>query len=141
MEDVLKLNNEIEVLEVKLKELTETADMLGGKMGDLSESLGSATKLRAEGKAQNLDDIKTAKEGLAAVNEAILILKNYYTKAAKGKVLLQQTPVEEDTDGPGFEGKCYGRQEQSKAIIGLLEVVRSDYERTIRNTKEAEKKA
>merc|ERR1712087_876293 len=84
--------------------------------------------------------LSTAKEGLDGVNEALLILKAFYKQAAKA-ALLQASPVDEDTSGPGFAGNYKGKQSGSKAIFALLETIASDFDRTIRKTDEAEAKA
>jgi len=86
-----------------------------------------------------------------AVKEAIGILKTFYKSAAKAdkyhsgelnKVsLAQASPVDEDTSGPGFNGAYKGNQQQSSGIIGLLEVIQSDFERTLTTTASDEKKA
>merc|ERR1719389_834762 len=84
--------------------------------------------------------MKTAKEGLEAVNEALLVLRSFYKQAAKA-ALVQASPVDEDTSGPGFEGNYKGKQGQSNAVFALLETISSDFDRTLRKTEEAENKA
>merc|ERR1719458_1363699 len=83
--------------------------------------------------------IKEAKAGLDAVTEALTILKVFYKNAAKATVLMQASPVDEDTAGAGFAGAYTGKQEESTGVIGMLEVIKSDFERTIRVTTETEK--
>merc|ERR1719453_651420 len=129
--EVKKLNSELAGLEVKLEELTTEAGMLGDAMTEIDGAYKKATEIRGEVKAENIEDIEKAKEGLAAVKEAILILKAFYKQAAKAEVLLQYSPVEDDTSGPGFEGAYKGKQEKATGIIGILEVIKSDFERTI----------
>jgi len=85
--------------------------------------------------------IKDASSGLEAVTEAITILTAFYQQAAKATVLVQASPVDEDTTGPGFEGAYKGKQEASTGIIGMLEVIKSDFDRTVRHTTDAEAKA
>merc|ERR1719410_3286899 len=87
-----------------------------------------------------METLKTAEEGLTAVGEAITILKVFYKQAAKARVFLQASPVDEDTTDP-FVGAYQGKQEKSKGIIGMLEVIKADFDRTFRMTKAAEKKA
>merc|ERR1712087_521126 len=84
--------------------------------------------------------LSTAKEGLDGVNEALLILRTFYKQAAKA-ALVQASPVDEDTSGPGFAGSYKGKQSGSKAIFALLETIASDFDRTIRKTEAAEAKA
>merc|ERR1712173_476008 len=103
--------------------------------------LKKATDVRKKEKKENLQTIKDASSGLEAVTEAIAILSAFYKQAAKATVLVQASPVDEDTQGPGFEGAYKGKQEASTGIIGMLEVIKSDFDRTIRHTTEAEAKA
>jgi len=49
--------------------------------------------------------------------------------------------VDEDTSGPLFSGSYLGKREAANGIIGILEVILSDFKRTIRMTKEEESKA
>merc|ERR1719262_1064479 len=137
--DVKKLNSELAGLEVKLEELSTEVGMLGDSMTEIDGAYKKATEIRGEVKAENIEDIGKAKEGLAAVKEAILILKAFYKNAAKAEVLLEYSPVEDDTSGPGFEGAYKGKQEKATGIIGILEVIRSDFERTIKKTTAEEK--
>jgi len=137
--DVKKLNSELASLEVKLEELTTEVGMLGDAMTEIDGAYKKSSALRGEIKAENIEDIEKAKEGLAAVKEAILVLKAYYKQAAKAEVLLQYSPVEDDTSGPGFEGAYKGKQQKATGIIGILEVIKSDFERTIKKTTAEEK--
>lgn len=141
-EEAMKLNSELRSLEAKKEQLEiEMQDLTTSKQA-LEIALTDATTNRADDKTNNLADIKTAKEGLHAVTEAIMILKTFYKDAAKATVLAQKaSPVDEDTSGPGFEGAYRGKQQGSKGIIGLLEVIKSDFSRTVRKTTKAEQDA
>jgi len=118
-----ELSNEIEVLTKEIK--TETAD------------LKEATTDRATEKKDNLKTIATAKEGLDAVTDALQTLKSFYSQAAKA-AFLQASPVDADTSGPGFAGNYQGKQGGMKAVFSLLEVIQSDFDRTIRTTEKEE---
>lgn len=138
-QDVQRLNAELSALEAKRDELEEELEELAAALKELNAALEEATKLRAESKAENLATLKEAKEGLNAVKEALLVLKVFYKNAAKAKVFLQASPVDEDD--PGAESGAYkGNQQASKAILGLLEVIVSDFERTIKTTSAQEDK-
>jgi len=104
----------------------------------VNRDLTEGTKLRKEEKAENAETLVKAKDGLEAVAEALMILKNFYSKAES---LLQASPVDEDTSGPGFAGPYKGKIEASKGVLGILEVIKSDFARTIRTTNASESKA
>lgn len=138
--DANKLNAELAGLEAKKDALEQEIEALTTELGDLRDDLNQTSINRKDEKAANAETLKTAREGLEAVKEAIAILKTFYKQAAKVS-FLQASPVAEDTEGPGFEGSYGGKQEASKGVIGTLEVIKSDFERTISTTTSSEKKA
>lgn len=132
-EDVQRLSAELASLEAKQDALDEELVELSETLKELNIGLTTATEERAENKNENLRVLKEAKEGLAAVSEALLVLKVFYKQSAKAKVLLQASPVDEED--PGAESGAYkGAQQKATAVLGLLEVIISDFERTIKNT-------
>jgi chromosome segregation ATPase len=138
-QDVQRLNAELSSLEAKRDELEEELEELASALKELNAALEEATKLRAESKEENLTTLKEAKEGLGAVKEALTVLKVFYKKGGKATVLLQASPVDEDDPGAA-SGAYKGNQQASKAILGLLEVIVSDFERTIKTTTAEEEK-
>jgi len=137
--DVNRLDVETEELETHKKELElEIAD-LTDELKDLNDDLKKATDLRADDKKNNEATIKTAKDAAVAVGEALEILQDFYKGAAKAKVLLQlsASPVDEDTSFEDLKANK-GDQSASKGILGLLEVIKSDFERTARKTEDEE---
>mmetsp|Transcript_30899 Transcript_30899/g.88905 ORF Transcript_30899/g.88905 Transcript_30899/m.88905 type:complete len:704 (-) Transcript_30899:112-2223(-) len=136
-----QLMSDISMLQAKKGELEETIDEIKEAVPLLRTSLNETTQLRADEKKENLESIKTAKEGVEAVGEAIAILKVYYSSAARAKVHLQASPVDEDTSGPGFDTAYKGKQSASEGVVGLLETIKSDFARTVKQTEQAEKKA
>jgi hypothetical protein len=141
--DVNQLDADLMELEAHKQFLEDEIDQLTEDLKNLREDLKEATELRDKEKEDNEKTIKAAKEGTVAVGEAIEILKEFYKGAAKAKLLLQvsASPIEEDDPGAGFEGAYRGDQSSSKGIIGLLEVIKSDFERTDRKTTAEEAKA
>jgi len=138
-QDVQRLSAELSSLEAKRDELEEELEELAAALKDLNAALDEATTLREESKEENLATLKEAKEGHGAVKEALTVLKVFYKKGAKATVFLQASPVDEDS--PGAESGAYkGNQGASKAILGLLEVIVSDFERTLKNTAAEEEK-
>merc|ERR1712137_573978 len=78
-----------------------------------------------------------SKKGHEAVTKALKILREFYKESAKAFVQVRASPIDEDTSGPGFSGSYKGNQEQSKGVIGMLEVIQSDFDRTTRHTTQA----
>eukprot|EP00746_Dinoflagellata_sp_MGD_P147837 gnl/MRDRNA2_/MRDRNA2_80151_c0_seq1.p1 gnl/MRDRNA2_/MRDRNA2_80151_c0~~gnl/MRDRNA2_/MRDRNA2_80151_c0_seq1.p1 ORF type:complete len:572 (+),score=212.50 gnl/MRDRNA2_/MRDRNA2_80151_c0_seq1:202-1917(+) len=109
------------------------------QIAELYKSLNEATELRDGEEADNKQTLKDAKEGLAAVTQAIEVLKEFY-----GEFLQMHAPG--GRDGKSVEdlapeaetGEYEGKQDQGKGIIGLLEVIQGDFERTISDTEAAE---
>jgi hypothetical protein len=130
-QDAKDLSADLAKLEAKEEELTSDIKHLKKDVKVETMGLGEATKDRKSEKEANMHTMKVGKEGLEAVKEALAILKSFYKQAAKATVsLAQASPVDEDTSGPGFDSAYKGQQSSSKAIIDLLEVIVSDFERT-----------
>jgi hypothetical protein len=143
LESVKKLSADIGELDAKLDALDFEASELGKNINSLKEQMNTSSTLRKDDKKTNLEAVAKAREGLAAVTEALAILKDFYKQAAKAAAFEQTgfSPVEEDTSGPGFDGAYKGKQSESKGVIGLLEVIKSDFERTIKTTVKTEKES
>jgi len=125
------------VLEAKRDALTQEIKELTEEIKVNEQALKEGIKERKTTKEENMATIKTAKEGLDGVKEALLTLKAFYKQAAKA-AFVQASPVDEDTSGPGFTGSYKGKQSGSHAVIDLLETIASDFDRTVRRTEESE---
>jgi len=150
---------------------SETAkrDMLVTDINELRAQIATdmaakeeATKLRNAEKADNERTIADAREGLAAVQEGIKILKEFYE--ANSTLLqtddeIKQEPEKENSvewraqgeaadgntiadirpESDVFSNEYRGNQKESTGIIGILEVIESDYDRTVTSVEENEK--
>merc|ERR1719454_1424615 len=143
--------DEIEDLNAKLAKLEALSDKLGEEIAVLNEDIqkleasrAEAEKNRKEEHDENMNTISEAKAGLEAVTMAIDILDKFYKTSAKAEVdlSLAQGPLDDAPDA-GFEiGEAYkGAQAEKGGIIGMMEVIQSDFERTIAETQKAEKQA
>merc|ERR1719247_2646043 len=136
------LDADLSELKAKKAELDEEIKELTADVKTLKKDLKEATDLRKKEKDDNEETISKATDGAKAVGEALVILKDFYKQAAKASfVQVAASPVDEDSPGAGFDGSYRGGQSSSKGILGLLEVIKSDFERTIRKTEAEEKKA
>merc|ERR1719478_194520 len=140
-EEVAALNAEMAKLEATRDKLMEELAILDEEIAELKAARDKATKIRAIEKAENEETIKTAQEGLVAIEMAMDILTKFYKTAAKATVLAQG-PMDDAPDSGFKSGQAYtGAQGSSTGIIGMMEVIKSDFERTIKVTTEEEAKA
>merc|ERR1719356_1780236 len=126
------LHAEIDQLEASIAKLSEEIVELTQAVSDLNAAMAKATKLRQEEKAQNTQTVKDAGEAQAAVAQAITVLKEFYAKAGEATALIQQTPPEI------FESPYQGMQSENGGVVGMLEVIESDFARLEADTKAAE---
>merc|ERR1719393_835964 len=80
--------------------------------------------------------IKEAQEAQVAVAEALKVLKDFYAKAAKGEVAepepeeaKKEALMQKKKQPPIFEDEYKGMQAESGGVIGMLEVIHSDFAR------------
>jgi len=139
MATIVELNAVLANLEATKAQLEEEIATLTTEIADLNDSLTKETKMRADEKAENMDTLDKAKAGLAATKDAYDVLTAFYKKAAKGTVsLVQASPV--DADAPASHSGAYkGGQQKAGGILAMLDVIISDFERTIKVTTKAEK--
>jgi len=143
-EEIQALNAEMEKLEARLDSLKEDLATLTKEIGELKDARQKAEEERAAESAENKNTIEEAGTGLSALNMCIDLLDKFYKTAKKEKVdlSLAQGP-EDDAPDAGFEnGEAYtGAQSESGGILGMLDVMKSDFERTIEDTQMAEEQA
>jgi predicted nucleic acid-binding Zn-ribbon protein len=125
------------MMEAKVQQLTEEIAELSQQISDNKKALNEATELREEEKAENEVTVADATAGKAAVESAISVLKGFYENAF---VQVKYTPPNSDRSGKTVSDlapetfandKYSGSQDSSKGIIGLLEVILSDFDRSI----------
>lgn len=127
------LHAEIDELEASIAKLTEDISDLTKAVAELDAAMAKATKLRTEEKAKNTETISDAEEAQTAVAQALTVLKEFYAKAAEATALLQQKVEPEIFDSP-----YKGMQSESGGVVGMLEVIESDFARLESDTKAAE---
>jgi cell division septum initiation protein DivIVA len=133
-EAVETLHAEIDQLEASIAKLTEDISELTKAVAELNEAMAEATRLRQEEKAKNELTIKDAGEAQTAVAQALTVLKEFYAKAGDATALLQQQPEAPEI----FDTAYKGMQSENGGVIGMLEVIESDFARLEADTKAAE---
>merc|ERR1719401_676139 len=131
-----------------LKEsLEEQIAALNDDIAKNKKALLEATELRESERQDNEETIRSATEGKNAAELALATLKNFYSTAFIQT--RKYVPPNADREGNTFgdlapemaDTKYKGAQAESKGIIGILEVIVTDFERTIKKVTAEEKDA
>jgi len=129
---VEKLTAEIAKLAGEIADMGAQIDVLIQEQADLTKAMAEATEIRQKEKAENLDTIADAKAGSAAVASAMSILQEFYSSQAS--FLQRGKQVPEMAAYKGMSGNAGG-------VIGMLEVIQTDFMRLEADTKAAEAQA
>jgi len=124
---------------ISAKLASEIAD-LSAEMGDLDAAMAKATTERQEEKAKNADTVSDAKDGQVAVANALAVLREFYAKAAQATALVQQQGPADDAPET-FDSAYTGQGAASGGVVGMLEVIESDFARLETSTEAAEEEA
>lgn len=134
-EDIEKLSARKERLESRIAKLAQNIANLQDNITALNKALAEATAQRNEEKAKNAQTVADAKEAQEAVTQAVIVLKRFYDPAASATSLVQG-PAE---DAPETFDKPYqGMQDENSGVIGMLEVIHTDFARLESETSASE---
>jgi hypothetical protein len=138
-ENKLKRNKKtakVNLLTAELNELTASIETMGKtvetllkEQSDLTKALKEATEQREKEHAKNTKAIADAKAGAAAVGQALTVLKEFYS--AQALLLQEGKQVPEMT---AYKGQQAGKG----GVVGMLEVIESDFLRLDSDTTTAE---
>jgi len=128
------LHAEIDQLEASIAKLTEDITDLTKAIAELDAAVSKATKLRQAEKAKNTETISDSQEAQTAVAQALTVLKEFYAKAAEATAFVQEEPEIFDEPYKGMGGESGG-------VVGMLEVIESDFARLEADTKAGEASA
>jgi hypothetical protein len=129
-EAVETLHAEIDELEASIAKLGEQLTELSAALADLDKNMAEATELRQAEKAKNTETISDAGEAQTAVAQALTVLKEFYAKAAEATSFVQAPEV--------FDEPYKGMGGESGGVVGMLEVIESDFARLESDTKAGE---
>jgi len=133
-DSVETLRAEIDELTSSVAKLTEDVAELSKEVAELDEAVSKATSLREDEKAKNTQTIQDAMAAQSAVAQALTVLKDFYTKASEATAFVQQQP-----EAPEIFDKPYkGMGAESGGVVGMLEVIESDFARLETDTKSSE---
>merc|ERR1719350_1335746 len=135
-EAVETLHAEIDQLEASIAKLTEDIAELTKAVSELDAAMSKATKIRGDEKATNTETIADSQAAQTAVAQALTVLKEFYVKAGEATALVQQSDEPDIFDSP-----YKGMGGESGGVVGMLEVIESDFARLEADTKAAEASA
>jgi len=135
-EAVEMLHAHIDELQASISQLSNDITELTAAVAQLTEDMAKATDFRQKEKATNAQTIADADEAETAVAQALLILKEFYAKAAEATAFVQQR--QQPTPPPIFDSPYQGMQSENGGVVGMLEVIQSDFARLSAETSAAE---
>jgi len=131
------LQSEMDELSAAITKLGEEVVTLNKEVTELNSAMSSATELRQKEKQKNAATVRDAKEAQAAVAQALTVLKDFYAKAADATALVQ-TKVHADAPEVFGDEAYTGMGGESGGVLGMIEVIESDFARLEAETVAAE---
>jgi len=129
-----ELQADVDTMQVKVTQLLEELAELNQQVSDLDESVANATAIRKKESAKNAETISDAKAAQTAVAQATAVLAEFYGNAAQATALVQA-----ESEQPAiFDSPYKGMGGESGGVVGMLEVIASDFAKLEAETKEEE---
>jgi uncharacterized coiled-coil DUF342 family protein len=125
--EVDELTANIEEKTALISQLTTAIKELSDAIAELKRQQAEATALRAEEKEKNMATIADAQEGTTAVEQALKVLKDFYEGAAASLIQGGIAGAMHSVQANGAPYK--GMQDESTGVLGMLEVILSDFAR------------
>jgi len=136
-----QLRAEAEKLTAESVRLAQEVSDLQDEVMAIDKAMANATGERELEKEANMAAIADAKESAAAVAEALAVLRDFYAKAAEATALVQQVQSPAEDAPETFDAPFQGAQGESGGILGMLEVIESDFARLEADTDASEEAA
>merc|ERR1719460_767085 len=135
---VNELNTEKDKLSADIAKLGEEIAELTKAIAEIDASVSEATLTRMEEKETNKETIADAAEAQTAVSQALTVLKEFYRKAATATAFVQ---VKDEPKANPFQEAYTGMGGENTGVVGMLEVIGSDFARLESETAAAEEQA
>merc|ERR1719248_547893 len=133
-EEVIMLHAEIDELTASVASLTEEITELTKAVSELDAAVAKATSERTAEKEKNTVTIADSQAAQTAVANALSVLNEFYAKAAEATSFAQEPEVFGDEPYKGMGGESGG-------VVGMIEVIQSDFARLESETSAAEAEA
>jgi hypothetical protein len=137
--------DEINTLTAKADKLTAAITRVAQEIADLQTAIteidaavAKAIAVRTAETKKNKETVEDSQKAQSAVTAALGVLKDFYAKAAQATAFVQQPEIDAPTT---FEGSYTGMGDSTGGVVGLLEVIGSDFARLEAETNTAEDEA
>merc|ERR1719311_1768437 len=127
----------VELLTASVSKLSKQIVDLSKSLAELDAAMAKATSIRAAEKAKNTATIKDAQDAQVAVAQALSVLKDFYEKAGEATAFAQQQPESPEI----FDEPYKGMGSENGGVVGMIEVIQSDFARLESDTTAAEEQA
>jgi len=135
--NVEQMRSQIDELQAAINKEAAEITQLTTQVAELDGNVAKETEMRAKEKATNEATIKDAKDAQTAVSRALIVLKEFYAKASESTALVQKS--KQNPDAPAVFDEAYtGMGASSGGVIGMLEVIQSDFARLESDTTSSE---
>jgi len=154
-EEVATLTAEIDSLTATIETTTATVKTLTDEIADLDKAMADKTAARNEENAANKVTIADSQAAQTALAQALIVLKEFYAKAATGdagvkepvpevneKSKMQNTfsGIQQGDEAPGV-AEFKGQQGAGDGVVKMLEVIEQDFAHLETTTTSAEDEA
>jgi hypothetical protein len=130
------LHANIDTIEATIANLGEDIVKLNQAIATLDTAMAEATSYRQKEKAKNEETVKDSVDAQNAVAQALTVLKEFYEAAGQATALLQQQDRQAQPEI--FDSPYTGMQSENGGVVGMLEVIQSDFARLEAETSAAE---
>jgi len=124
------LHAEIDELSASISKGSMEITDLTQQISELDRAVAEATEMRTSEKATNEETIADSQDAQTAVAQAVSVLKEFYEKAGEATSFVQQPEI--------FDGPYQGMQSENGGVVGMIEVIQSDFARLETDTKASE---
>jgi hypothetical protein len=140
-EAVVMLTAQIDELVASIKSLSGDIADLTKAISEIDAAVAQATEVRASESTKNQATIKDAQGAQDAVEQAMVVLKEFYEKAAEATSLVQKSSVKAGQPEIFGDDPYTGMGAENGGVLGMIEVIQSDFSRLEAETTASEGEA
>jgi hypothetical protein len=140
-EEVEELTAELESQNALLEKLTTEIGQLSDEVAEIKGQQSKATQIRSDEKKTNAATVADAKVAQDAVEKATAVLKEFYGSQAAASMLQNNAGLGQEMRQAASLDPYKGQQAGNGGVMGMLEVILSDFARLQTETEQSENTA